>query len=211
VRGRASIPAAALAGLILVLLTFAPAASAASQTWVLQNTDHAGVSSWSDSTMAIGGAASGSVTVANGGAHYFIATGSPAVTTDFGSGDWTFNVTLATGLLGARVSVGSMDSTGAYTSASLLARVGSSDSVTLRAPTGAVVPAGDFLALEVIDLDEPFAGEATVITTNGSTTLASPETDPGYPVFETGSAILLGAGLLMVGGVATLRQARRNP
>ena len=71
--------------------------------------------------------------------------------------------------------------------------------------TNATVLSGQYLALQIGNTS---GSSHTVITTGGSL-IVSPTTDPGYPLPELVTAILLGGGLLGLGGYFTLLY-RRN-
>jgi len=63
--------------------------------------------------------------------------------------------------------------------------------VTITITVGGTVKEGDYLALEVLNNDT--VGHD--ITTDGSSSLSSPSTDPGYPLPEMSAVILLSFGL----------------
>lgn len=68
----------------------------------------------------------------------------------------------------------------------------------------ATIPMGDYLALKITNndtVDHP-------VYTSGSSSMRSPNTDPGYPVPELAAGILLGIGLIGLAGYQSLRKRK---
>jgi hypothetical protein len=161
--------------------------------------------------MEVGGAPSDSVTVAVVGTatHFWVANDAAAVDVSFDTASWTVTLAVAaTGEDGATVTLGHITALGVFTAVSdpVTFLMDGTSTETLTVGSAFTVSAGDFLALRIVDELDGLAQTSTEVTTDGDSVLVSPASDPGYPVFELGSILLLGASLLMVGAFVAIRR-----
>ena len=79
-------------------------------------------------------------------------------------------------------------------------------------PGSVTVPDGDYLAFWVANSDDATNEDIVVKVGSSNSCVISPATDPGYPVPELPTIVLMAVGLAMLGGYATVarhRKARR--
>ena len=160
----------------------------------------------------------GTVTVVDDGSEIWRANEAATVNVVFPSGTWGVNITLneafanneeftveigshAGGTSFIAVGGGTHTFTGDGSTTNFSTSIASVESFTVNT--------GDYLALRITN---PEAGTADLVVNTGlnNSYLTSPETDPGYPIPELPTIILLGTGLACLGGyVAFMRRKKR--
>jgi alkaline phosphatase len=111
----------------------------------------------------------------------------------FASGTWTVKLATTNWAGNCQVQVGSYNlASGVFSTFNSTPETGTFDSgfITILIDAGGTVPTGDYLALNVSN-----TGTDQSLTTDGSSYLASPDTDPGYPLPEILTVVLMGLGL----------------
>jgi LPXTG-motif cell wall-anchored protein len=173
-----------------------------SQKWYLDNKG--------DYVMEKTGTQTGSVSISNGSNAIWLSDQQAATDVTFSSGTWTVNLKTDadwSGTCSAQVGdynagtskftpFNSSPGTGAY----------SNGVITITVTTGGTVSAGDYLALKIFNN----SGALHNITTDGSSWLSSPVTDPGYPLPEMPALVLLGIGLVGLGGYVYVKKSRND-
>jgi hypothetical protein len=156
----------------------------------------------------------GSVNIGAGNGALWLADEAAICDVTFPSGSWVAEIKTDSdwGIDGEKceVSVGGWDAdTGWYEIPTITATKVTWDAgfniliVLLETDSGTVFQ-GDYLALKVSNDDS----SAHDVYTTGSSSLRSPDTDPGYPVPELAAGILLGLGLAGLAGYRWLRKSK---
>ncbi len=159
----------------------------------------------------------GSVTIAAGGSAIWMADQAAQADVTFTGGSWAFTIVTDSdwGTLGSlcNVEVGKWDGVSfvpmvpkhKQTSFSVSA---GRQIILAAAQTGAVtIENGKWLAVKIINNDNKNHVVHTGMGVKGSN-VSSPQTDPGYPLPELATAILLGAGVLGLGGFILMRRRK---
>ncbi|MEE8373909.1 MAG: hypothetical protein V3R87_09330, partial [Dehalococcoidia bacterium] len=202
--------------LLLGILALAPVAvvsASAPQLWYLDSTEHPAAQE--NGTMQKGNAVqSGLVEVPAEGFAIWLAENAARTDVTFPGGSWVIELKVdAVPTFDAggswQASIGGWNTTdGWYEIPTLTAAIVSWDDganaliVELQTDP-ATIPEGDYLALMATNQDLA----AHSINTDGRSSLRSPDTDPGYPLPELATAILLGAGLLGLLAYSRLKPA----
>lgn len=203
---------------LVTLSAWAPPAGAqdASQNWYASGDAHATVTNGLQLRQG-DSSATNSRTISTSAAATFAADQAAQATVDFGSGAWTLTLHwrgttgsayTITAKVGSLTTAGTFTEAGSATSAPTAA-TGGDQSITLSPDPASnfVVATGDWLGLQISHTNT-LSGTLTLLAASGTdTTLASPAADPGYPAWQLGSAILLAAGLALVGAVVLRRRA----
>ena len=182
--------------------------SLSSQRWYLSSTAGSWVMYKGDHTKT-----AGTVPVADDGSETWIADEATTVDVGFPAGTWTGHITFdATSLdTTVRVWVGKWDgSIFTPSAADEYADVsGSSDFSFSASPF--TVPETKWLALKIEDYDAVVDTDTVVVSVGGNNSyLTSPSSDPGYPIPELPTIILIGAGLACLGGYIIFMRRRRR-
>lgn len=194
-----------ISGQVLVsYLTGTPIAigiPSSSQTWYLGSTGNP--------VMEKTGGQSGSVVVPAKGNTLWLSDQKAATDVTFPSGTWTIKLKTDADWSDAQclAEVGDYNPSGGGTFTpfnSSATGINNDGLVTITITVGGTVKEGDYLALEVLNNDT--VGHD--ITTDGSSSLSSPSTDPGYPLPEMSAVILLSFGLAGLGGYAVFKRKK---
>jgi hypothetical protein len=79
--------------------------------------------------------------------------------------------------------------------------------ITITITTGGTISQNDYLALKIYNSD---GGSSHIITTDGSSSLSSPTSDPGYPLPELSAGLLLLIGLSGLIGFLFVKRRKVN-
>ena len=191
---------------VMVMVAVEPAPTQ-SQTWYLSSIGGSKVMYKGDDTKP-----AGTVTVADNEFQIWRADEAATVDVGFPANTWTGHITFDGTSLDTtvRVYVGSWDGS-VFTAATGQADVTGSSDFSFSA--GAFdVPKDEWLAFKIEDYDAGVDTDTVVVSVGGSNSyLTSGASDPGYPIPELPTIILLGAGLACLGGyVAFIRRKRRS-
>ncbi|NQT71746.1 MAG: PEP-CTERM sorting domain-containing protein [Chloroflexi bacterium] len=196
---------------ILVVGTFA-VANADSQKWSLKNQTHAEVSGTQEMQKGLV-AITGSVDVGSTPVHWLSqSSAQPDSGITFTSGGWLINLTLQGGwATDCTVEVGEWDSSSStfipFSTTAVTSFKFTNNVYEVEYHAGSETIAKDnFLALRVSN-NTPVAGEK-VTCTGGVSWIMSPTSDPGFPVPEAMTIILLSAGLLGLGGFVWFKRRK---
>jgi hypothetical protein len=198
-----------VAAMVLMSLVTAPIVLAVSQTWYLTD-----IASGSNYIMQKGGAGGGgtSITISPGAPVVWIADEAAQTNVGFTSGTWGGKLKRASSSAPARGTayIGVWEGL-TFTSAGSGVFAFRGQGTKFRIPANAFdVPQGSWLAFKIevgphLLPAQPFGGKPPPppirlnIVTDGSSYVASPSTDPGYPVPDVGAWIMFTAGLGVVG------------
>ena len=187
---------------ILVLAPVAVVSASAPQLWYLDGAEHPAVPE-NGIMQKANAVQSGLVEVPSGASEIWLAENAARADVSFPGGSWVVELKVdavpafdAGG--GWQVTIGGWNTTGGWyeiptlTTAIVSWNDGSNVLIVELQTDPATIPQGDYLALMATNLDSA----AHSINTDGRSSLRSPDTDPGYPLPELSTAILLGAGLL---------------
>ncbi len=203
-------------------LALVPTASAASQTWYLTNT----ASGTNDQMNKGSGQGSADVSISSplgiDTANIWVANEAASTTVNFGTSIWTVVIeVVSTGTSKATIAMGTYngvtftEKTGTWNSGSTLST--GTNSLTFTPSTAFTVSNTQYLALQITDASEyvlfpPASDVATVIDVTGSgnapSYIASPDSDPGYPVPNLSTLVLMSSGLVV--GVGMLAYSNSN-
>jgi len=191
--------------LLLGILALAPVAmvsASAPQLWYLDGTEHPAVPE-NGIMQKANAVQSGLVEVPSGASEIWLAENAARADVSFPGGSWVVELKMdavpafdAGG--GWQATIGGWNTTDGWyeiptlTTAIVSWNDGSNVLIVELQTDPATIPQGDYLALMATNLDSA----AHSINTDGRSSLRSPDTDPGYPLPELSTAILLGAGLL---------------
>lgn len=193
--------AAAAFAAALLMMSIAGTAMAASQTWYLDA---------EDALVADRGAFTGTadyVSVFANNHRVWSANEAALVDVDFGTGDFTWTLAFNRAYTGTfYVSIGTGSGTGFVEHARSDVQAASSalDATGAIAVTNFVVPTGERLAFQVVNLDG--SGRMDVRVSDGTSYFTSTTSDPGYPTPELGTLALAGAGLGLIAVAARRRR-----
>jgi hypothetical protein len=210
-----------LAGILLLSLTTTAGATAA-QLWYLDGRPHnpIGANNVMQKTMGI---QSGWAVVGSGGSMYWLAENAAKTDVAFPGGSWVVELSLDdqgnnalaavancvdSGYLWEATIGGWNTSTGWYEIPTITTATISWDSSNVLIIELQTDPAtifeDDYLALKVTNKDNV----SHTINTDGRSSLRSPDTDPGYPLPELPTAILLGIGFVGLLGFARMKRTK---
>jgi alkaline phosphatase len=123
----------------------------------------------------------------------FVSDQAAATDVTFAGGVWTVKLATTDWADDCEVQIGSYNlASDTFSAFNPVAEKGSFSGgfITIRVTTEGTVPAGDYLALNIAN-----TGTDQSVDTDGTSYLASPTTDPGFPMPETLTLILVGLGL----------------
>nr|QNO53220.1 hypothetical protein HNLOENAD_00020 [Methanosarcinales archaeon ANME-1 ERB6] len=200
-------------GIVVVVLAAAllvsmvgVASAAAPQIWYLDNETHTVTGKTMEKTI---GTQSGNVTIPVGGSQIWLAGNDAECDVTFPSGAWVIETKTALDEGKCTIQVGRWDTSTGWnaiptTTAATVTWTGHILKVELQTGS-ATIEGGDYLALKIENDD---TAEHTV-DTDGSSSLRSPDTDPGYPVPELPTIVLTSVGLLALAGYVEWRRKKR--
>ena len=210
-------------GVLVFSMTVPAMAAAGAQNWYLDSTNHpvlTTVGKVMEKGPAGYGKQSGSVAIAAGRSQIWLADEAAVDDHAFPKGAWYIHLSTE-GYWGAapssdkcKVAVGEWDiNTATFTAFSTTETRTTWDSgkhiraVELQQGSQ-TIHEGNYLALKVTNES---SANHTVYTTDGTSFVESPGSDPGYPTPEIASGVLLGVGLLgLVGYLVTRRHAKAS-
>lgn len=184
----------AVAAAIFFLLSSAGSALAASQTWYL-DAENSLVASREDTTGTVD-----DVRVYANSVQTWWANEAALVEVNFGTGDFTYSITLTAAYTGTYVMTVGSGMGGAFAGMTFSSAPTTVSGVTTLTGTipvaNFVVPAGETLGFEIANLDG--STRMDVAVGGGQSSFTSTNDDPGYPTPELTTVLLAGAGLGLV-------------
>jgi len=194
---------------------YVPPAPAAPQLWYLDSETRLGRLAGYEMEKSGGPSddgQTGSVNIEAGNSAIWLADQAAVCDVTFPSGSWVIEIRTdsdwGTGGDKCEVSVGGWDTTTGWydiptiTVTTITWDDGQNILTILLQTTSATIYEGDYLALKIKNNDS----DSHEVYTDGRSSLRSPDTDPGYPIPELATGILLGLGLVGLVGYLRLRR-----
>ena len=203
-----------LALMLLFSMTTLALAATGSQWWYLDSETIAADYEMEKDTSPGNNGQTGSVAVAAGSSVVWLADKAAVCGVTFPGGSWYIQIKTDSdwGTQGnqSEANIGGWNPTDGWydISTTTIYKIHHNDNILeLKLQAGpATIYQGDYLALEIKNNDSV----SHLVYTDGGSALRSPATDPGYPVAEVVSGVLLGLGLVGLAGFAGWKRRKAS-